>query len=160
MQPAHHTSTHAHRHPAPMACHMEFLQQHVMGRHSRYNVWKSVIVRVCPVRFFVCYIRLIDIYLGFTVHQSVRYWWYPQMKGTKFMSSCKKKIWNRQCYRYLGMDIHSSGRIEEKTGHRVREREWVGSALREVWRNKRCQYKQWGVCMKQELYHLWHGSMA
>ena len=40
-------------------------------------------------------------------------------------------------YRYLGTDIHESGRMEEEIGHRVREGERVGGALRAVWRGKK-----------------------
>ena len=42
-----------------------------MGRHPRYNGWKSVIAKVCPARFFVHYIRYPvyrdSLYRGFTV---------------------------------------------------------------------------------------------
>ena len=42
-----------------------------------------------------------------------------------------------QCFRYLGSDIHECGGMNEEFGHRAREGEKVGGALRAVWRNKR-----------------------
>ena len=40
------------------------------------------------------------------------------------------------CFRYLGADIHKSGRLGEETGHRVRKGEKVGGALRAIWKCK------------------------
>lgn len=42
-----------------------------------------------------------------------------------------------ECFRYLGSDMHESGRMNEETGHRVTAGEKVEGALRAVWRNKR-----------------------
>ena len=47
-----------------------------------------------------------------------------------------EKMEQVECFRYLGTDIHENGRMGEEIGHRVREGERVGGALRAVWRNK------------------------
>ena len=46
-----------------------------------------------------------------------------------------------ECFRYLGTDIHENGKLNEEIGHRVREGEKVGGALRAVWRNKKMSVK-------------------
>ena len=41
-----------------------------------------------------------------------------------------------ECFRYLGIDIHESGRMGKEIGHRVREGERAGGVLTAIWRNK------------------------
>ena len=48
-----------------------------------------------------------------------------------------EKMEQVECFRYLGTDLHESGRMDAEIGHRVREGEKIGGALRAVWRNKR-----------------------
>ena len=52
-----------------------------------------------------------------------------------------EKMKQVECYRYLGTDIHESGRMEEEIAHKVREGEKVGGALRAVWRGKNMSVK-------------------
>lgn len=60
------------------------------------------------------------------------------MEGTKFIYSCKGKIVEQvRGFRYLGTDIHDSVRLEEETGHIMREGERIEGVLRVVWRNKK-----------------------
>ena len=47
-----------------------------------------------------------------------------------------EKMEQVECFRYLGTDIHENGRMGKEIGHRVREGERVGGALRAMWRNK------------------------
>ena len=42
-----------------------------------------------------------------------------------------------ECYRYLGVDVSSDGRMNEEVRHRIGEARKVSGALQKLWKNRR-----------------------